>query len=142
MSMWKEEVALVTGAGAGIGRATAVALEGAGARVLVSDVDLEGAEQTAEQSRRREGTALVVQADMSRSEQVAALVERATGAFRRLDFAFNNAGVEGKMGTTAVCTEEIWDRTIATNLKGVWLCMKYELAPMLLHGRGAIVSRS
>ncbi len=79
---------------------------------------------------------------MCRTQGVKNLVEQTIARFGRLDFAFNNAGIEGQMTTTADCTEENWDRTLNCNLKGVWLCMKYELAHMLTRGSGVIVNCS
>jgi NAD(P)-dependent dehydrogenase (short-subunit alcohol dehydrogenase family) len=140
--MWKEHVALVTGAGSGIGRASAFAFAQAGARVVVADVLEEGGEQTVELIRGRGGNAIFVRTDVSQPVEVAGLVDRAIGTYGRLDFAFNNAGIEGTMASTAACTEENWDRTIAINLKGVWLCMKHELAHMARRGAGAIVNCS
>jgi NAD(P)-dependent dehydrogenase (short-subunit alcohol dehydrogenase family) len=140
--MWKENVALVTGASSGIGRATAVTFAAAGARVVAADVDEDRGEQTVRTIRDAGGEAIFVRADVARSEDVAALVDRATRIYGRLDVAFNNAGVEGQMASTADCTEANWDRTIAVNLKGVWLCMKHELAVMRPRKRGTIVNCS
>jgi NAD(P)-dependent dehydrogenase (short-subunit alcohol dehydrogenase family) len=140
--MWKENVALVTGASSGIGRATAVTFAAAGARVVAADVEVDAGEETVRAIRAAGGEAIFVRADVARSEDVAALVDRATRTYGRLDVAFNNAGVEGQMASTADCTEANWDRTIAVNLKGVWLCMKHELAVMRPRKRGAIVNCS
>ena len=90
--------------------------------------------------RARGGEATFVNADVSRNEDARSLVERAVEAYGRLDCAFNNAGIEGVAARTSDCTEENWDRTLAVNLKGVWLCMKHELSHMLATGRGAIVN--
>lgn len=142
MALWKEEVALVTGAGSGIGRATAVAFAQDGARVIASDVQAENAEETARMIRNSGGQAECIVADVSHAAEVENLVSRTIQHFGRLDFAFNNAGIEGVMATTADCTEENWDRIMAVNLKGVWLCMKHELPHMLERGSGAIVNCS
>ena len=142
MSMWKEQVALVTGASSGIGRATSLAFAAEGARVVVSDVQSEGGEETAHAIVSRGGDATFVKADVSRGDDVAALIERSLKAYGELDFAFNNAGIEGVMAPPVDCTEQNWDRTLAVNLKGVWLCMKHELRHMLSRGRGAIVNCS
>jgi NAD(P)-dependent dehydrogenase (short-subunit alcohol dehydrogenase family) len=137
---WKEQVALVTGASSGIGKATAAAFAAEGARVVLSDVQAPAGEDTVREIRARGGDAIFLQADVSRSQDVASLVERAVKHYGRLDVAFNNAGVEGVMGATEDCTEENWDRTLAVNLKGVWLCMRQELLHMRPRKRGAIVN--
>lgn len=142
MPSWTEEVALVTGASAGIGRAAALAFGREGARVVVSDVQVEAGEETALLLREQGAEALFVRADVSQAPEVARLVEAAIAAYGRLDLAFNNAGIEGAMASTIDCTEENWDRTLAINLKGVWLCMKHELARMRAQRRGAIVNCS
>jgi NAD(P)-dependent dehydrogenase (short-subunit alcohol dehydrogenase family) len=134
------KVALVTGGASGIGRAAAVAFGREGASVVVSDVDATGGEQTAQAIRAAGGQAIFARADVSQAAQVEALTKRTVGSFGRLDCAFNNAGIQGQIATTVECNEENWDRIIATNLKGVWLCMKYEIPLMLRQGGGAIVN--
>lgn len=134
------KVALVTGAGSGIGRAAALEFAEQGASVLVADVTVEGGEETAQTIRARGGSAQFVQADVSLATDVSAMVEQALSTYGHLDCAFNNAGIEGAMAPTAECEEENWDRTIAINLKGVWLCMKHEIPHMLAQGSGAIVN--
>jgi NAD(P)-dependent dehydrogenase (short-subunit alcohol dehydrogenase family) len=136
------KVALVTGAAAGIGRATAIAFGREGARVSVSDVNDAGGEETARLIRESGREAIYVRADVSKEAEVEALISRIVEAFDRLDFAFNNAGIEGHSDSTIECTEENWDRVIDINLKGVWLCMKYEIQQMLMQGGGAIVNCS
>lgn len=142
MPMWKEEVAIVTGASSGIGRATAIAFGREGARVVVCDVQTEGGEETVALLRQQGAEARFVRADVSNAGDVARLVDEVIKAYGRLDFAFNNAGIEGTMASTIDCTEQNWDRTLAINLKGVWLCMKHELAHMRERRRGAIVNCS
>lgn len=136
------KVALVTGAGSGIGMATSLAFARDGARVLVADVSSEGGERTVRMINEIGGQAIFVRTDVSRPADVQAMVSRAVEAYGRLDFAFNNAGIEGQMVPAVECTEENWDRVIGTNLKGVWLCMKYEIPEMLKQGKGAIVNMS
>jgi NAD(P)-dependent dehydrogenase (short-subunit alcohol dehydrogenase family) len=138
--LFEGKVALVTGAGSGIGRASALAFSREGARVVVADVDAAGGEETAALIKRAGGEALFVQSDVSRDAAVAALIERAVSAFGRLDYAHNNAGILGARAMTADCTEEEWDRVVATNLKGIWLCMRYEIPRLLEQGGGAIVN--
>lgn len=135
-------VALVTGAAAGIGRATALAFAARGDRVVVSDVDAPGGEETVALILGRGGEAIFVPADVSRPEEVEALVARCVETFGRLDYAFNNAGIEGESAPTADCSLENWDRVLSVNLRGAWLCMKYEIPAMLRAGGGSIVNCS
>lgn len=135
------KVALVTGAGGGIGRATALAFAREGARVVASDVTGAGGEETARLVAEAGGEALHVACDVTRPAEVEALVAAAVDAFGRLDCAHNNAGVEGAYARTADCDEENFDRTCAVNLKGVYLCLKAEIAHLLdAGGGGAIVN--
>lgn len=136
------KVALVTGASSGIGRASARAFAREGASVIVADVVVEGGQETVHLIEETGGEAIFVKADISNAKEVEALIKRAVGAYGRLDYAFNNAGIDGVMATTAQCTEENWDHTLNTNLKGVWLCMKYEIPQLLRQGGGAIVNSS
>ncbi len=136
----KGKVALVTGGSSGIGRASGVALAREGAKVVLADVDARGGEETARLIEAAGGEALFVAADVSRSQEVEALMARAVEVFGRLDCAVNNAGIQGELNPTDECSEENWDRTIAVNLTGVWLCMKYEIARMREQGSGAIVN--
>jgi NAD(P)-dependent dehydrogenase (short-subunit alcohol dehydrogenase family) len=134
-------VALVTGGSSGIGRAAALAFAKEGARVVVADVTAAG-EETVAQIRAGAGDAAFVRADVSSASEVAAIVQRAVRHYGGLDAAFNNAGIEGKMAPTVDCTEENFDRTIAVNLKGIFLCMKHEIPEMLKRGGGAIVNNA
>ena len=140
MRSLENKVALVTGASSGIGQFTALAFAREGARVVVSDVDVQGGEETAQRIRQGGGQAVFVRADVSREAEVKRMVELAVAQFGRLDCAFNNAGVEGKRGSVTLTEEDDWDRVIAINLKGVWLCMKHEILQMLKEGRGSIVN--
>ncbi len=136
------KTALVTGGGSGIGRATALAYARAGARVLVADVDPAGGKETVALIENMSETAMFVAADVARAGDVESMVNAAITAWGRLDFAFNNAGIQGDLSQTAECTEENWDQITGINLKGVWLCMKYEIAQMLKQGGGAIVNNA
>ncbi|MFZ5653501.1 MAG: SDR family oxidoreductase [Pseudomonadota bacterium] len=138
------KVGLITGAGSGIGRETALAFAREGARVVVSDIDREAGEETVARVRRAGGEAVFLRCDVTRGPEVEALVAGAVEAFGRLDCAFNNAGVEGDTrATTITCSEENFDLNIAVNLKGVWRCMKYEIEQFLRQGSpGAIVNTS
>jgi len=134
------KIALVTGGGSGIGRATALKLAKEGAKVMIADYVPEGGERTVRMIEEAGGKASFVAADVSVTKQVEAMVAKTIASYGRIDCAFNNAGIEGRMANTVECTEETWDRTIAINLKGVWLCMKYEIPQMLKQGGGTIVN--
>jgi NAD(P)-dependent dehydrogenase (short-subunit alcohol dehydrogenase family) len=135
------KVALVTGAASGIGRATALAFAREGARVLVVDRDGGGAEETVAILRNAGGEAAMARVDVAHEAEVVQMIEQATRLFGGVDVAFNNAGIEGPVGRTiADLTEAEFDRVIAVNLKGVWLCMKHEIPAMARRGGGAIVN--
>jgi NAD(P)-dependent dehydrogenase (short-subunit alcohol dehydrogenase family) len=134
------KVALVTGASSGIGRASALAFSRQGAKVAIADVSVEGGEETASLVKKAGGEAFFMKTDVSKAAEVEALVARVVQTYGRLDCAFNNAGVEGAAGNTQNYPEDEWDRTININLKGVWLCMKYEIPEILKAGGGAIVN--
>jgi NAD(P)-dependent dehydrogenase (short-subunit alcohol dehydrogenase family) len=136
----KGKVALVTGGSSGIGRASALVFAREGAKVVVADVLVAGGEETVRLITERGGEAIFVKADMTKAAEVEAMVNTAVTTYGRLDCAHNNAGIEGAMAPTAEYTEESWDRVIGVNLKGVWLCMKYEIVQMLKQGGGAIVN--
>jgi len=133
------KVALVTGAGSGIGRASAIAFARAGARVIVSDIARTGGEETVGMIAATGGEATFVQTDVTRATDVAALVARAVETYGRLDCAHNNAGII-TLGNIIDCTENDWDRVMNINLKGVWLSLKYEIPQMIAQGSGAIVN--
>jgi len=134
------KAALVTGASSGIGRAAALAMAREGARVLVADMVEAAGNETVDLIKAAGGEALFTQTNVARPADAAAMVAAAVKAFGRLDCAFNNAGVAGKIARTADDTEENFDHIMAVNLRGVWLCMKYEIQQMLKQGGGAIVN--
>jgi NAD(P)-dependent dehydrogenase (short-subunit alcohol dehydrogenase family) len=136
------KVALVTGAAAGMGLATARAFAGAGAAVVLADFKEDAVKAAAEELAAAGHRALAVRCDVSDDDQVAAMVDRAVAAFGRLDCAFNNAGVMAKIAPTADSTREDWDRVIGVNLRGVWSCMRHELKQMERQGTGAIVNNA
>lgn len=137
---FKNKVALVTGGVSGIGKATALAFAKKGAKVIV--VDWAEDPDILNQIKALGGYAIYIKCDVSKTEEVKAMVEKIVTTFGRLDFAFNNAGIEGTSASIQECTEENWDKTIGVNLKGIWACMKYEIPEMLKQGKGVIVNCS
>lgn len=137
--------ALITGGGGGIGRATALAFAREGARIAVADAAREAAQETVALVNRAGGQAMSLGGDVASNDSVAAMVKAVADAYGRLDCAFNNAGIAGFQvdasgKKTAEWSEEGFDRMIAVNLKGVWLCMKHELLQMQSQGGGVIVN--
>src|SRR5438132_6402562 len=135
------KVAFVTGAANGIGRAAALAFAREGAGVVVADVSEQGNQETARLIEGLGGRAVAVRCDVARADDVKAALDKTVEAFGRLDFAFNNAGVEQKkLAPTAELDEEEWDRIIDIALRGVCRCTQYELPLILKHGGGPIVN--
>jgi NAD(P)-dependent dehydrogenase (short-subunit alcohol dehydrogenase family) len=134
------KVALITGAGSGIGRATALVFAREGARMALSDIAAEGGAETLRMVKEAGAEAIFVRTDVSKLAEVEALAARVVATWGRIDCAFNNAGIDGKMARLAECTEETWNSTIAVNLSGVFFCMKAEIPHMLRQGGGAIVN--
>jgi len=134
------KAALVTGAGSGIGRATALACAREGAKIIVADIGVEGGEATVSMIKNAGGEATFVPVNVTQAAEVEAMVAAAVSTYGRIDCAHNNAGIEGVFATTADYPEEDWDRVMAVNLKGVWLCMKYEIPQMVQQSGGAIVN--
>jgi NAD(P)-dependent dehydrogenase (short-subunit alcohol dehydrogenase family) len=136
----QDKVGLVTGAGAGIGRATALTFARDGARVAVADNRLPAAEKTAAMIREAGGDAIAIAADISDEDQVADMVAQVMAHYGRLDCACNNAAMTGGFSYLESTAAEVWDLTHRVSLKGVWLCLKYEIAAMLDSGGGSIVN--
>ncbi len=134
------KAAIVTGAGSGIGRATALAFAKAGAAVLAADISPQSAGETVAMIIAAGGAAIACTADVSQSADVSAMVEHAVQHFGRLDYAFNNAGISGGRPGFDDFDEEIYDRVLAINAKGTWLGMKYQIPAMMKTGGGAIVN--
>jgi NAD(P)-dependent dehydrogenase (short-subunit alcohol dehydrogenase family) len=139
---FNNKVALVTGAGSGLGLATAKAFAESGAAVVLADTNAEAAGSAAEELSARGHKALAIKCDVADDAQVEAMVEQTVAAFGRLDAAYNNAGVQNVVAEAADATREDFDRVIGVNLRGVWSCMKFELRQMLKQGGGAIVNCS
>ena len=137
-----DKVALVTGASSGIGRASALAFAEAGYAVALADTNESAGREVAEAIEKAGGAALFVRCDVASEAGVGQLVEQTVTVFGRLDAAFNNAGIEGTLAPTTDCTTDNFDRIIAVNLRGVWLCMVHEIRQMLAQGGGAIVNCS
>lgn len=140
MGRLEGRVSLITGAGAGIGRATALLFAREGARVMVADFLPAGGQETVNQIREAGGEAAFVEADVSQSVDVQRMVNRTVETFGRLDILFNNAGIQGKFTMTADVPEETWDRIFATDIKSVFLGSKYAIPVMLQQGGGVIIS--
>jgi NAD(P)-dependent dehydrogenase (short-subunit alcohol dehydrogenase family) len=141
-SDFRGKVAFITGGGTGIGRATALAFAREGVSVVIAGHIRQHIEETAQRIEQAGGQALAVTCDVTSADEVRAAVERTVEAFGRLDFAFNNAGVEQPVMPLADVTADEWDRLMDVNLRGVFLCMKHELPPMLKQGGGVIVNTS
>lgn len=131
---------LVTGGASGIGRGVALAFGRAGAQVVVSDIAVPGGEETAAQIIAAGGQAIFVRADVAVAADVEALVAKTVATYGRLDCAFNNAGIEEENQRLADSDDAVFDRMMAINVKGVWLCMKHEIRQMLAQGGGTIVN--
>jgi NAD(P)-dependent dehydrogenase (short-subunit alcohol dehydrogenase family) len=130
------KIAVVTGGASGIGRATALLFAAEGARVVVVDRETSG-EDTVARLRERGGDGVFVRCDVASGKDVEKMIARVVDTYGRLDYAFNNAGIEGATATIADYEEKDWDRVLAVNLKGVWLCMKHEIKQMA--GKGGVI---
>ena len=140
----KNKVALITGGSSGIGRSSALAFAQQGTTVVIADVDEKGGEETVHRIQDAGGKSIFIPTDVSNATDVEAMVQQTIDHYGRLDYGFNNAAAVTAhleaISPTHEYPEENWDRVIAVNLKGVWLCMKYEIRHMLKQGKGAIVN--
>lgn len=142
MSEFSDKVALITGGGGGIGRATALAFASQGAKVVIGNRNIERGREVAHEIHETGGEASFLQTDVRIAAEVEALVAHAIATYGGLDFAFNNAGTFAELSPIAEASEESYDLVVDTNLKGVWLSLKYELRQMLEQGHGAIVNNA
>jgi A-factor type gamma-butyrolactone 1'-reductase (1S-forming) len=140
MGFLEERTALITGAGAGIGRQTALVFAREGAAVALGDSDAQSGEETAELVRKAGGTALFVTTDITRRPDVEALIKAAVSAFGKLDCAFNNAGVTGPLHPLVGYPDDAFERVLSVNLVGTWYCLQAEIPAMLDVGGGVIVN--
>ncbi|MFC1992893.1 SDR family oxidoreductase [Chloroflexota bacterium] len=140
----ENKVAIVTGGGAsaGIGRAAALLFAKEGARVVIADVLVEEGEETVNLIKKASGEGIFIKADVSKSTDVEAMVNKTVATYGRIDCAFNNAGAQPSKKLLPDTTEEDWEHIIGVNLKGVWLCLKHEIPQMIKQGKGAIVNVS
>jgi NAD(P)-dependent dehydrogenase (short-subunit alcohol dehydrogenase family) len=142
MDEFDSKVALITGGNSGIGRAAALAFAQKGAKVVIASRRIQESEETVSLIQDKGGTATFVQTDITQAIEVENLIAQTVSNYGRLDYAFNNAGVEEPVISSGEKTEDIWDLVIDTNLKGVWLSMKYQIPQMLKQGGGVIINNS
>lgn len=138
---FKNKVAFITGASSGIGKATAMAFATAGAKTILCDLNAEEGKKLSRLLSERQES-IFVPCDVSKYEDVRNAVNEGTAKFGHIDYAFNNAGIEGEQAQTTDCSEDNWNRVIDINLKGVWLGMKFQIPQMLKQGFGSIVNCS
>ena len=139
-SYFTDKVVIVTGSSFGIGRATALAFAKKGAKVVLADIV---ADRTTENAIKDDGgEGIFVLCDVTKEEDIKNLVSKTVSTYGRLDFAFNNAGIEGTPAMVNTCTNESWDKTMNVNLRGVWGCIKYQIPEILKTGGGAIVNNA
>lgn len=134
------KVAIITGVASGVGRVAALLFAKEGAKVVAADISAEDGRKTVEMIKEAGGDAIFVKADVSKARDVQNIVRTAINAYGRLDILYNNAGIAGLSGSTVECSDENWEKTVAVDLKSVWLGMKYAIPEMLKTGGGTIVN--
>ncbi|KTC77253.1 Levodione reductase [Legionella bozemanae] len=142
MTKFSEKVAFITGAGTGIGRAAALAFAREGAKVIATGLSDKNVQETANLVKKSGGTALPINCDVTNEEEIISALDQTIKTFGRLDFAFNNAGIEQPLKPVIDITLKEWDQLLAVNLKGVFLCMKHQIPLLLKQGGGVIVNTS
>src|SRR5687767_6410109 len=140
MQQFTNKVAIVTGGGSGIGKAAALELAGQGAAVVIANRNKQAGELTVQEITNAGGKATFIQTDVSNEAQVKHLVEQTVATYGRLDMAFNNAGIEQPPMPLTEQTEALYHQVMDINVKGIWLCLKYQIPAMLAHGGGSIVN--
>lgn len=138
----KNKVVIITGGASGIGAASALAFAREGASVVVADVQTEKAQELVSRIQSEDGKAIFIKCDVSLESDIKNMVGKTIDKLGHINCAFNNAGVEGDSANTIMCSNENWDKIMTINLKGVWLCMKYQIPEMLKNGGGSIVNCS
>lgn len=138
----KGNVALVTGAGAGIGRATVELFAVHGAFVVIADKNIDTAQETLDHIKKSGKKGMALEVDISQEDQIKSLIDETIDRFGQLNYACNNAGIEGEQAFTVECSTKNWSQVIDNNLRGTWLCMKYQIPEMLKNSGGAIVNVS
>jgi NAD(P)-dependent dehydrogenase (short-subunit alcohol dehydrogenase family) len=135
------KIALITGAGSGVGRATAILFAKEGAKVVAVDINADRGEETVNIIRKGGGEGRFVKADVAKKEDILGAIKECLDTYSKIDILFNNAAIaEPVLATTVECTEENWDKVVMIDLKGVWLAMKYVIPEMLKTGGGSIVN--
>jgi NAD(P)-dependent dehydrogenase (short-subunit alcohol dehydrogenase family) len=133
------KVVLITGGASGIGEATAIKFANEGAKVVISDIQEDKGKQLVDKIKQKGADAIFIKADVSKEEDVRSLVKSIVDHYGRLDYAFNNAGIEGEQTPTHEATMDNFDKIMQINVKGVWMCMKYEIEQMLKQGEGGAI---
>jgi NAD(P)-dependent dehydrogenase (short-subunit alcohol dehydrogenase family) len=138
----KDKVVIITGGSSGIGQATALAFAQRGVKVVVADILVEAGKGTVDMIKDAGGEAIFVKTDVSSENDVKSLIRQTIETYSKLDYAFNNAGIEGVQMPTADFPEDIWKKVININLVGVWQCMRHEIPQMLKRGGGVIINNA
>jgi NAD(P)-dependent dehydrogenase (short-subunit alcohol dehydrogenase family) len=133
------KVVLITGGASGIGEATAMKFANEGVKVVISDIQEEKGKKLVDRIKQKGGDAIFIRADVSNEDDVRSMIRKVVDQYGRLDYAFNNAGVEGEQSPTHEATMENFNKVMNINVKGVWLCMKYEIEQMLKQGEGGAI---